>query len=252
MRYRKNYLTKAIFQVRFDPILKLEQVPPASFQERIKEQFPRLKEGRELLIGGPVSPKDGTADVQVQSVRNRWTFSPPDAVKALAVSAEQFSLEYDRYDSMEVMRADFQYLWGAFLAEYQLAVLNRVGLRYINEIRLASGSATDWRGWISAPVIAGVLGVPTPQGVQLSRSMSLVFWEGEDYRIRFQYGVHNSDFPNPVVKREFILDYDCFSTSPLDVSQVENCLRTYNEMIDALFEQHIGDELRKDMGPVKD
>ena len=38
-----------------------------------------------------------------------------------------------------------------------------------------------------------------------------------------------------------------FSTGPVDVSDAEECVKHYNEIIHALFEKCIGDKLREEM-----
>jgi uncharacterized protein (TIGR04255 family) len=39
--YPKNFITQVIARVDFEPILRLKEEPPYSFQEAIKEWFPR-------------------------------------------------------------------------------------------------------------------------------------------------------------------------------------------------------------------
>jgi len=72
-----------------------------------------------------------------------------------------------------------------------------------------------------------------------------------DHRITFQFGINNSDFPNPVAKRAFVLDYDCCSVGPVDASDAETCVGKYNQVIHDLFEASIGDRLRQDLGVIE-
>ncbi len=138
-------------------------------------------------------------------------------------------------------------MWTPFRDTYEVDTLDRVGLRYINRIVLPSGHPLDWDGYIDRKLTAATLEVPGPGSPSLARSMHTIFWHEDDYRIKFQFGIHNSDFPNPVAKREFILDYDCFSVGPVDAADAPNCLVSYNKLIESLFEQSIGDKLREDM-----
>ncbi|MBE9479587.1 MAG: TIGR04255 family protein [Chloroflexi bacterium] len=251
MKYEKNYLTQVIFQLNFSPILKLD-TSPGDFQEQIKEQFPHPKEGQEIKVKGSMSLKgDMKTDMSVESVRKRWMFFSEDESKSITIASNLFNLEYKKYQNLEATRKDFNSLWKIFQDLYHVETLERVGLRYINQIVLPSGDPLDWREYIDEEIIAATLGVPTPADHRLCRSTHATYWLDDDHRITFQFGIQNSDFPNPLVKREFVLDYDCSSMGPTDASDAENCLIRYNELIDTLFELNIGNGLREDMGVIK-
>ena len=251
MKYEKNYLTQVIFQLSFSPILKLD-TSPGDFQEQIKGRFPQPKEGQEITVKGSMSLKgDMKTDMSVEAVRKRWLFFSKDESKSITIASNLFSLEYKKYQNLEATSDDFNFLWEKFQNIYQVETLERVGLRYINQIVLPSGEPLDWKGYIDEKIIAATLDVPAPESHRLCRSTHATYWLQDDHRITFQYGIQNSDFPNPLVKREFVLDYDCSSMGPTDASDAENCLIRYNELIDTLFEINIGDRLREDMGVIE-
>jgi uncharacterized protein (TIGR04255 family) len=56
----------------------------------------------------------------------------------------------------------------------------------------------------------------------------------------------NDEFPNPITRKEFILDYDCFSHD-VEYTEVINKLSDFHNNIQEMFENSIEDKLRKQM-----
>lgn len=251
MKYQKNYLANVIFQLRFDPILALEDNSPSGFQEKITEFFPRMTEGQEFEIQTTMSPNK-TVDAKVKTLRKRWTFLTGDDSKCVTISANMFCLEYKKYEDIIEARKDFDFLWQEFQNIYTVPALNRVGLRYVNQITLQSGDPLNWEGYIDDEVINATFKSPSLANHNLARSIHHIHLVGEDHQVKFQFGVPNSDFPNPIAKREFILDYDCYSIGETSPSDAGNCLVSYGTLMEELFEKSIGEELRNDMEIIED
>jgi len=254
LKYRKNYL-KVIFQLKFDPILELQNSEPVQFKNKIKEQFPHLKLGRRITIKAEIKGLNGKEEksktpMTIEEIQRIWTFSDKDNIVLVSVSANDFTLEYNKYQDISTMDRDFDFLWSQFQTIYNVGILSRVGLRYINQINFSTGDPLDWKGYISSDIIKAVLGITVPDKHRLGRSTNTIFWLGDDHRIKFQFGIHNREFPNPIAKKEFILDYDCFSIDPVDASEARKHLKYYNELIGNAFEQSIDKKLRKEMEPI--
>jgi len=249
--YKNNYLTDVVFQLKFTPILTIDSEGVGCFQEQIRDLFPQIKEGQEFEIETKMSPKKAVS-TKMTSSRPRWTFFSEDKSKAIVVTAKEFALEYRKYQHGHETKEDFNLLWEKFQAIYNVQKLDRVGLRYINQITLPSGNPLDWHNYINDKIISATLDIPSLDEHDLARSMHRIHWVKTDHRITFQFGIHNSDFPGPIAKKEFILDYDCFSVGPTDASNASKFLMIYNEMIGNLFEKSIGEKLRELMGVVED
>jgi uncharacterized protein (TIGR04255 family) len=74
--------------------------------------------------------------------------------------------------------------------------------------------------------------------------MGVIELNRSDYFIRFQYGWYNSEFPNPIAKKEFALDYDCYSKNEIDISEVLSQIDIYHAAIKELFEYSKEDGLQ--------
>lgn len=69
-----------------------------------------------------------------------------------------------------------------------------------------------------------------------------------DFYVRFQYGMFNSEHPNPIARKEFVLDFDCYTKDEQDISDVLTLLDSFHEKIKEMFESSILGDLRQIMG----
>ena len=251
MKYKKNFLTNVVFQLRFSPVLAMDNQGLGKFQQNVKSILPQLKEGKELDIETKMSLKEPIS-TQVKETRPRWTFFSQDKEKILAITTKEFTLEYRRYLDIEETSSDFEALWTKFQEVYEVSQVDRIGLRYINQVKIPSGDPLDWEGYVHDNLVDATLGPSQLTGERLARSMHAINWTNEDHRITFQFGLHNSDFPEAIAKKEFILDYDCYTVGPVDGSEASKFLRIFNEIIGKLFEACIGQKLRDFMGVEKE
>jgi uncharacterized protein (TIGR04255 family) len=62
------------------------------------------------------------------------------------------------------------------------------------------------------------------------------------------YGIHNPEFPNPVVRRQFILDTDCSVSGGVASSDIRGKIDELHVLTSEVFENSIDDGLREKMG----
>ncbi|MEN4007279.1 MAG: TIGR04255 family protein [Methanobacteriaceae archaeon] len=70
----------------------------------------------------------------------------------------------------------------------------------------------------------------------------------DDYLLRFQFGLYNTEYPSPIARKEFVLDYDCYIEGEIDILELFKRSDECNKIIYSWFERSIQDELRKEMG----
>ena len=121
-----------------------------------------------------------------------------------------------------------------------------MGLRYINQITIDEGSPFDWKGWVKANLITGLEFVDKKES--LARSMGIITYIFDDFKMKFQYGMYNSEFPNPISKREFVLDYDCSTKEPRDLGESLDLLDRMHDLIKEKFRESIDTEFEKQIG----
>ena len=163
MAYAKNYLKLVILQLKFDPILELADTNLAEFRNKIKDKLPRLGQGQELEVETVLSAKkseensEAKPEARITRRRPRWTFFAKDKSKQLTVADNHFTLEYKQYQDSKATEDDISFLWPAFKDIYDISLLNRVGLRYINEIEIPTGDPLTWQGYINDNIVAATL-----------------------------------------------------------------------------------------------
>ncbi|MCG7849533.1 MAG: TIGR04255 family protein [ANME-2 cluster archaeon] len=140
----------------------------------------------------------------------------------------------------EIVQKVFQNLEG----ENSSAKVSRIGLRYINQIIVKQGNPFDWTGLIKEPLICSRHFIEDIDGVR--RLMGVLEFNTPDYFIRFQYGWFNSEYPNPIARKEFLLDYDCSSTNEINFSSgLISQIDIFHDAIKELFKKSKFDELDK-------
>ena len=251
VKYEKNYLTHVIFQLRFAPVRELTEREMESYYEQVKDLLPDMKLLQRMSLTATVSPQEPPS-VATEKAQPVWVLHTKDQSNVLTVAAEQFTLECKKYEDIDALDRVFHALWSKFQSVYPVAVLTRVGLRYINQIVLPTGNALEWTGWLSEEVVAAALKFPTPATLGLARSMHVAIWQGDNHGVRFQWGISNSDFPNTITKKEFTLDYDCYTVGEVEASDARKLLGQYNGIIDDLFDKSIAGKLKDEMGIIED
>lgn len=235
--YSKNFITQVIARVDYLPILVLKEKPPIEFQDRIREQYPRF----EQVMGVNINIKDGS-DPAVQHKPAVWKFLNIDRTEEINISADYFAFTASKYERFSLFRDKLTALFNAFVGTHKPSLVKRVGLRYINEIGL-DGNPFLWEGFLNANLFSTLNAFPEYQ-TQISRSVHQMQLMMENYKVLFNFGMFNSEFPNTISKKEFILDYDCLSEDERPVEAVLPTFTEFNNIIWDLFEKSIGDNLR--------
>lgn len=125
-------LTEVICQVRFAPILRIVGSLPIDYQELLRRRFPKLgkKEDRlqvELKGIGKLTP-----------VPNEFSCDTADGLSRVSLAVDFVALRTNKYLNWKSFSADLEIALRAFEKVYGPALTTRIGLRYINELRLAN------------------------------------------------------------------------------------------------------------------
>jgi uncharacterized protein (TIGR04255 family) len=240
--YSRNFLTRVICRVDFPTILVLRSDEPAAFQEAIREPtYPRFSVRRgiqvEVVEGSPTAR---------QAEPTAYVFEDEAEQNKVTLTSDFLAYETTAYVDFNHFFGQLSPVFDAFVGTYGPSIIERVGLRYVNEIRLPNGSPFDWEGLINADLTRALHAFPGEQS-SISRSMHQMRLNKEDYHLNVAFGVYNSEFPNTITQKEFVLDYDCFSRDERSPGEVEETLRAFNAEIESLFEASIGDRLREIM-----
>lgn len=133
---------QVIFQIRFPNLFYIEN-KIGELQLRIMSEFPesRLVYRRSVVfadLGPDVKPVDVAADIEGEPSRKIWEFKSPRNVKLNVLSdsldiTSQHHKTYDNQESKEKFRDVIKFAVGNFLSIVNIPIINRIGLRYIDE-----------------------------------------------------------------------------------------------------------------------
>lgn len=251
--YSQNFLSKVILRADFGTHpLKLD-AEVAKFSDGMALVFPYRSSNPLLHIHVEMGGAEGdNGGIKHTNAGTHWVYTKTPAGTAQVVLEPTFmALEYGPgdYESFNDFLAEFTQMLDQLYGAFGEFPLDRIGLRYVNEIRLP-GKALEWKGIIREELITAVL-APAVAGGRLLRSMhQIVELHGED-QVLFNYGIFNPDFPAPVVQRFFILDIDCSRSGVIQKTEAIDCVNMLNNHAGNAFESSIGDELRTVMKVVK-
>ena len=239
--YKKNFLTNVIVKVDFPNPLTVHESLPASLSKTILNFFP-VSEPKKLQ--GQTFTFDGTKiQVEGEERTTEWNYFGHNRDKHLILSSKFMTISLKNYETFEPLESEFITIIEKLYETYPDLQINKLGLRYINEISLLD--QTDpliWNDYLNDNLIT--LFDVAEDKTKIAKCFNDIIFNLEDFIVYFKYGMHNPDFPTPIKKKIFILDYDAQVTTLQDLSDVnENLTRFHNE-IKSLFESHIKEDLR--------
>ena len=154
---------------------------------------------------------------------------------SLVLEPNAIIIDLKKYNNYEELKELVQKVIQNLREQPPSIKISRIGLRYINQIIIDEGDPFDWTELIKKPLICSLDFIEERN--ELSRSVGVIEFNKSDYNVKFQYGWFNSEFPNPIAKKEFLLDYDCYSKNETDLSSIFSCIDELHQEIKELFEQ---------------
>jgi len=174
-----------------------------------------------------------------------WNFHGVQRDKRLVIAPKTFFISYTRYSDYEVLRGELEKISSAFFSRFEDAQASRLGLRYVNELKMPGDNVLDWHDHVDASLL-GMLSyrVEEAEPSRIFTTFDHVYVD-EGFNMRFQFGLHNPDYPAPIRRRLFVLDFDAYCQGPLDAEDIPGALDKYHKAIQSLFERSITDKMRE-------
>jgi uncharacterized protein (TIGR04255 family) len=245
MKYRNNFLTNVICRFDFRPIPEIDRSFLNKFRTEIKGEFPKIKEGEikgfEAKIGEGIERPE-MAEIPAIPV---FKYTDTDEENWITLASNHLVIESRNYIIFKPFRKIIE------LALETLTGLNvnpdytRLGLRYKNQIVLKRGNPLSWGRYIDSSFLS-VVDRFFEKSPDIARMMGQVILKHDDYKINFNYGMHNSEFPARISRKEFILDFD-FYTEYVEPDQILPLIKKFNKESAIMFERCIRDGLRSHM-----
>ncbi len=240
--YKKTYLDKVVVRVDFaSEILNFDQPMPESLKSKALDKFPipvaRKRVGQELQI----NPKD--KDVKVKDIESRdFLFHDKDKQKTLFVTAQSMFISYKVYRDFDDLKDTFVGMVEALIAAYPELRIRRLGLRYIDKLQFAEADPLKWNDYVNEKMLS-IFDIIEDKN-KISRALHNLEMNYGDMNIRFQFGMHNPDYPAPIRKKIFLLDTDVYLDGIQTKDDISQNLEKFHQKAKSLFELSITQKLR--------
>jgi len=248
-KYSKNFLNEVIFQIRFSPLLQLytdQESAAAEFQNVVGHEFKDVKFQQSKKVSVTIDNNTGKA---IESKTNdeflTWIFIS-DKGKHIRLNGKELILSYgeNSYHDFNEFYKDIELALKG-LNKFTVPKIKFIGLRYVNQIKIKDYSLLDEYINPNLHLINKEF-----DKENLIQSINRTELKIDDYRLAFQFGQFNPEYPNVSSKKEFILDYDCILDDDEEFNNITDNLHKMHDIISNRFENDIKDRLREEMGVI--
>jgi uncharacterized protein (TIGR04255 family) len=253
-RLENDQLAQVLCQIRFSPVLRINQDDAViDFQEAIRRTYPRYakQQGMSVLI----TPQ-GVQQQPVPVAQHR--FDDSDGVFTAILTTDFVALETNQYTDVNDFVGRVVALAKAVEDHYAPAEIHRVGLRFINELRLTSPDAKSEMRDAITPTLLGATGTDELIDVVVGAQQILEL-AGDDTRMLVRHGLNAQggttveqlvlqNQPNPDLAHPFyLLDIDAFAERNVrySVEGIEATLREFNDYGRSFFAWSVREEYRR-------
>jgi uncharacterized protein (TIGR04255 family) len=233
--FETNTLKLVVCQIRFPTLVKFDEDVAKRFSEFVIENYPRSEQERQIAVTvGPSAPEP--------TMNTFWRFRDLKNLWSVALARDFVSLETSAYVTYEDFYERLVPVLDAMTA-IGLRVRERLGFRYINEIRHPdAASPRAWRRFLNHELL-GLLGGDL-LGDDILHATQDIRLRQDDWLIVLRHGYLG---PEPTGgDPRYLLDFDASHDGgiPLEAAEVLGRLKTFHDTLHDLFEIAITDDLR--------
>ncbi len=252
--YKRNPLREVICQLRYPPILRIEQQKPVTFQEQIRHRYPLYSEHNPSPIGEDLPP--GIAKLVQEHFGGAGSllihnFRTEDEIWKVGLAKDFLSLLTSRYHTWDEFKENFAEPCRALYDEYAPSFIHRVGLRYRDVIQrsLLGLQKSPWSKLINAPFAGELADEMLGDKVkQAERRVRLPLPENLGF-VQIHHGLTQIEGDGGDKEECFLLDYDFYTEQKTELSDANQRLDQFNRLARSLFRHCITTELHHAMEP---
>lgn len=240
-KYKKNFITSVIFRIDFPLILQIKEETPKEFQNKILSAYPILEPIQNIEVH---IQDDENGFSSNKDISTTWNFYTSDKNAWIELSSNHLALVTKKYTEFSAYFESIKKIIDAFNSCYENILINRIGLRYVNQIKLSETDIFEWKKYINEELLGG-LNLSEDKN-NLKRIMqSTEIKVDEDTDIKIINGIYNSLYPSTIKQKEYVLDFDCYSQIETEKEKICEKIESYHSTIEDYFEKNITDEFRK-------
>ncbi|MFH1523740.1 MAG: TIGR04255 family protein [Chloroflexota bacterium] len=225
---KNSPLKQVICQVKFAPLLEIVQKLPTDFQSRIRGKYPNFTQMQNIGI----DPS--------QAMPSSYEFNSPDGKTKVTLGLDSISLSTEAYSHWTWFSKELQYILSAFSQVYGAILINRIGLRYINQLTPENTKLTtpdDLIGILNVDLTCLIFNKSWTMPKQTVHQLNLEDKENElVVRMLFM----------SVPEFRFILDFDNFTNyklpTPMNIAAILKKINGYHVSCYDIFRWSIKEE----------
>jgi uncharacterized protein (TIGR04255 family) len=254
VQFRRNPLKLVIAQVQFPLLPRIgDQSYVASFLEAFTGEYPRTNREQQ------VSLQITTSGVSQEQGDPQWRLSTIDQLRSIVLSSNAMTLEVREYISIDELIQRFQRMLAVGTKSLPITERLRLGLRFINEIRLPEAeSLSQWQEYLQP----GFLGFAASEAFQgegrVSQTLQQVQIERSDGTLIVKHGLLTGTVVPPLPGTQpdmgpfYMIDLDYYDAQPgeLDVASAVTQVRRYNDVLYDIFRWALTPALYQKLEPM--
>jgi uncharacterized protein (TIGR04255 family) len=246
--YQKTFLKQVILRLDFNRIAVLLTDAETPFTLDMRAKYPDVTSTAATQVQVVMGPS-GMAHVGQQGAGWLRVHKAQGAARSVTLAPDWVAIEYGEgaYQHFNELQEQVAFILGSFRGRFGQQQFTRIGLRYVNEITRPQGGALDWDGLINPNLVTSVK-AGLVDDLRMVRSVHHLVAQRDDVSVILNYGISNPDYPNPVARRQFVLDLDCYVSGLVESAEAEQRISDINKLAEDMFEHSIEEGLRNIMG----
>ena len=263
-KYRNAPLVYVIAQVIHPVAPTLTRGEEVALKEALVEWLPLVSNEIQRQIDVVGFENNGQPQVNMRSDSIR-RFSARNKRTSVAISDTAMTIETTSYDTWEVFRELVGQILKARMDIAPVDGVERIGLRYIDEIRVPGEGIPDWALWVN-PLLVPPVFASVGEKLSAQQQQATIQYETNEQNVgvTLRYGavVGRSPVADSMLARPgtpsngpfFLIDTDAAwapkpgeEVPPLDPSEVINTANVLHRFVKKLFEASLTDRLRSEV-----
>ena len=246
--YTRNFLGRVIFRIDFQTEISYEVINSTSMVKAIMGNFPVSEkdrivyEGRYKLTFNKSKP--GVAPENATQVVEK-AFTDSEKTKKLIFSEKYLIVEIYQYTVFD----DLLKYVDEILENIDCDIaIRRMGLRYINNYEFKEKRIFSFNKYFNKDLLSFSFMAKLDSNILPKRALNIQEYAYEENNIKFQYGLYNPEFPAPIKKKAFVLDYDGYYQGLIDDKKaILPKFKELHRLIQYFFEKSITDKMKDEM-----
>ena len=243
-KYKNNYLSNVIIQLDYDPVRRFFENIPNDIIDKLKNDYifhqNKISDVKLNIVTG----------ARIETAIPVWEFTSDEHNLTVQFTQNFLKFNCTKYKTFNDLVKLITPI--TELVKNDVNIFRRVGVRYVNQIDLDEENPTEWTNYINEALISPINNwCDNDSRNNLARAMSQIMIVEEDYTLNFNYGIYNPIYPNKLIQKQYILDFDCYGKN-IEYVDVNTTLNKFNAVITSAFEKSIKNPLREKMEVIND